>query len=74
MTKVVDAEAADMSVSQWAIAHDIPAAALQGVYWKRMNKKLSSVRSNYTPMNPQKLMKTMLPKLKSMAFKEQEKF
>ena len=72
VTKLVDAEAADVAVSEWAIAHDIPANALRGPYWKRLNKKLSSVSPSYIPMNPQKLTKTMLPKLKTMAIKEQQ--
>ena len=30
-------DAANFAVAQWAIAHDIPANALKGPYWRKMN-------------------------------------
>jgi len=67
-----EATAADIAVAQWAIAHDIPAHALSGIFWKTMNQKLSKVAPNYTPVNPQKLNKTLLPMLKEAAVKQRE--
>ena len=64
--------AADIAVAQWAIAHDIPAQALSGIFWKTMNKKLAQVAPNYTPVNPQKLNKTLLPMLKEAVVKQRE--
>ena len=71
MLKVTDGAAADFATAQWAIAHDIPANALSGIYWKNMVKKLSSVSPLYKAMNPQKLQKEMLPLLKEMAEEDQ---
>ena len=66
-----DAAAADHAVAQWAIAHGIPAAAMQGVYWKQMNKKIVNVvPASYTPMYRQKLYDKMLPELKKQAESE----
>ena len=65
--KVEAGDSADMAVAQWAIAHDIPANALSGPYWKQVNTSLSQVTPTYKPMNPQKLLKDMLPALKVMA-------
>ena len=62
-----NAAAADHAVSQWAIAHDIPANALSGPYWKEMNRKLISCKPSYKPMYRQKLYLKMLPDLKDMA-------
>ena len=62
--KVNDAAAADYAVAQWAIAHDIAPNAMQGPYWRNMNKKLSKVAPTYSPMYPQKINRDMLPKLK----------
>lgn len=73
LLKSNDCSAADLAVAQWAIAHDIPAHALRGIYWKNMSKKLAQVPSAcYTPMNPQKLHKVMLPLLKQMAGMKQK--
>ena len=44
--KVNDTAAADLSVGQWAFAHDIPANVLSGIYWKQVNSKLSQVCIN----------------------------
>ena len=73
LLKAGDCSAADFAVAQWAFAHDIPAHALQGIYWKEMTKKMAQVPSAcYSPMNPQKLQKTMLPLLKNLAEIEQK--
>ena len=72
LLKSADCSAADFAVAQWTIAHDIPANALKGVYWKNLMRKLSSVSASYKPMNPQKLQKKMLPLLKEMAEQEQK--
>ena len=71
--KLKDCDAADMAVAQWAIAHDIPANALRGVYWKQLNVKLSQVGPSYKPMNHIKLKKDLLPVLRAMAKTEQQK-
>ena len=68
--RVNDADAANYAVAQWAIAHDIPPNAMQGVFWKNMNKKLAKVAPSYTPMYPRKVFSEMLPKLKEMAKRE----
>ena len=60
-------DAANFAVAQWAIAHDIPANALKGPYWRQMNAALSRTTPSYKPMNPQKLNNDMLPVLKKMA-------
>ena len=74
MLKSHDCDVADFAVvAQWAIAHDIPANALSGIYWKNMTNSLASVSASYSPMNPQKLRKKMLPVLKEMAQTQQEK-
>lgn len=65
--KMESSEGADFAVAQWAVAHDIPANAMQGPYWKQLNVALSQVTPSYKAMNPQKLSKDMLPTLKSMA-------
>lgn len=66
-----NAAAADHAVAQWAIAHGIPANAMEGVYWKQMNRKLANVvASSYKPMYRQKLYDKMLPELKKMAEQE----
>ena len=65
--KIESSDAANYSVAQWAIAHDIPANALRGPYWKEMTTALSRVTPAYKCMNPQKLNKDMLPTLKEMA-------
>ena len=66
-----NAAAADHAVAQWAIAHGIPAHAMEGLYWKEMNKKLANVvSSSYKPMNRHKLYDKMLPQLKKMAEQE----
>lgn len=65
--KVESSDVANYAVAQWAIAHDIPANALRGPYWKEMNASLSGVTPSYKPMNPQKLHRNMLPVLKDMA-------
>ena len=70
--KVRNGTAADLAVSQWAIAHDIPMNALRGPYWNAMNTALNNVCSTYVPLYPQKL-KKMLPQLKSMAVMDQQK-
>ena len=62
-----DNAAADVAVSQWALAHDIAPHAMQGPYWKMMNKKLASVGGTYTPMYPRKMYEKMLSALKKMA-------
>ena len=62
-----EAKAADIAVAEWAIAHDIPANALSGIFWTTMNKKLAKVAPNYKPVNPQKLNKVLLPMLKEVA-------
>ena len=67
LLKTSDGESADLAVAQWAFAHDIPANALSGIYWKTMTKKLAQVSPMYKPMNPQKLQKKMLPLLLQMA-------
>lgn len=72
LLKAADCSAADFAVAQWAIAHDIPANALSGIYWKNLTKKLTSVSASYKPMNPQKLQNKMLPLLKEMAESEQK--
>ena len=66
MCKAEAAAAADIAVASWAIAHDIPANALKGVFWKNMNNKLTKVAVNYCPVNPQKLYKVLLPQLKKL--------
>lgn len=71
--KVNESEAADHAVAQWAIAHDISPNAMQGPYWKRMNRKLSKTTASYTPMYPAKLWKEMLPVLRKLADKEVER-
>ena len=71
--KVADSAAADYAVSQWAVAHDIPANALKGPYWKMLNQCIARTALSYVPMNPQKLKKTMLPMLKEQALLEQKK-
>ena len=38
-----------------------------------MNKKIAKVAPNYTPVNPQKLNKTLLPMLKEVAVKRRVK-
>ena len=68
-----DASAADYAVAQWAIAHDIPANALKGPYWKMLNQCISRTPMSYTPMNPQKLKKVMLPMLRQQAMLDSEK-
>jgi len=70
--KVNDAAAADYAVAQWAIAHDIAPNAMQGPYWRNMNKKLAKVSPSYSPMYPHKVNKGILPKLKKMATRELE--
>ena len=70
--KANDAAAADYAVAQWAIAHDIAPNAMQGPYWRNMNKKLAKVSPTYSPMYPHKVNKDMLPKLKKMATRELE--
>ena len=72
LLKAADCSAADFAVAQWAIAHDIPANALSGIYWKNLTAKLMNVSASYVPMNPQKLQRTMLPLLKEMAHAEQK--
>ena len=67
LLKASDGESADLAVAQWAFAHDIPANALSGIYWKTMTKKLAQVSPMYKPMNPQKLQKKMLPLLLQIA-------
>ena len=62
-----DNTAADIAVAQWALAHDISPNAMQGPYWKLMNKKLASVGGAYKPMYPKKIFNKMLPELKKMA-------
>lgn len=71
LLKASESSAADFATAQWAIAHDIPANALSGIYWKNLTKKLSAVSPSYKPMNPQKLKKDMVPLLKKMAEQEQ---
>lgn len=70
--KMTDNAAADCTISEWAIAHDIPPNAMSGPLWKRANKAIAKTGPNYIPMNPQKLIKVMLPKLKAMAEKESD--
>ena len=65
--KMEGRDAADYAVAQWAIAHDIPANAMRGPYWREMNAALSHVTPSYKAMNPQKLNKDMLPIIKQMA-------
>jgi len=62
--------AADIAVTQWALAHDIAPNAMQGPYWKMMNKKLASVGGTYTPMYAHKIWNKMLPELTQMAKSE----
>ena len=52
MLKSDEQMAADLACAEWAIAHDIPANALRGPYWKNLNTCLSQVKPTYTPMNP----------------------
>ena len=59
-----------VAVASWAIAHDIPAKALSGPFWKRMNNTLNKVAPTYVPVNPQKLNKKLLPILKEIAVSE----
>ena len=66
----VDVEA-DVAVAQWAIAHDIPANALKGPFWKTMNDKLSKVASTYKPVYPKKLKNILLPMLKKRVIQNQ---
>lgn len=73
IVKARNGAAADLAVSQWAIAHDIPMNALRGPYWKAMNSALNKVCSTYVPLYPQKLKKEMLPQLKSIAVMDQQK-
>ena len=68
--KVEAGLAADLAVSQWAIAHSIPPNALKGPYWKRMNQTLRQVAPNYVPMYDKKLFNDMLSQLKQMAKQE----
>ena len=72
MYKTAKGTAADLAVASWAIAHDIPANALKGPYWKQMNLKLACVQPGYTAMNPQKLNLRMLPTLKDLALVQQD--
>ena len=65
-----DSTAADVAVAQWALAHDIPPNAMQGPYWRQMNKKLAQVSPSYSPMYPRKIFSDMLPQLKSVTDKE----
>ena len=62
-----DSAAADLAVTKWAFAHNIPANTFQGPYWKRMNAKLQCVAPSYSPMHPKKLFNEMLPLLKKQA-------
>ena len=71
--KVADSSAADYAVAQWAIAHDIPANALKGPYWKMLNQSLSRTSTSYTPMNPHKLKRVILPMLRQQAMTAQKK-
>ena len=71
--RIEASDAANYAVAQWAIAHDIPANALRGPYWKEMNSAISRVTPSYKCMNPQKLNKDMLPTLKEMAEDEVNK-
>ena len=73
MCKAEAAAAADIAVASWAIAHDIPANALKGVFWKNMNNKLTKVAVNYCPVNPQKLYKVLLPQLKKLVVQRSHK-
>ena len=65
--KVDASDKANFAVAQWAIAHDIPANAMSGPYWKAMNAALTSAPPTYKPMYPQKLLNDMLPVLKKMS-------
>ena len=62
-----DAVAADLAVSKWALTHNIAPNAMQGPYWKRMNKKLARVSATYKPMYAAKLWKQMLPLMRKEA-------
>ena len=73
MFKMEASDSANYAVAQWAIAHDIPANAMRGPYWKEMNAALSRVTPSYKAMHPQKLHKDMLPVLKKMADEELDK-
>jgi len=70
--KVADSSAADYAVAQWAIAHDIPPNAMKGPYWKMLNQCLYRTTTSYTPMNPHKLKKVMLPMLRQQAVSDQK--
>lgn len=72
VTKITSDTCADVAVAQWAIAHDIPANALKGIYWKRVNKSLQKVSPGYVAMNPNKLKSTMIPVLKKMALADRD--
>lgn len=70
MLRPNDALAADLAVAKWALAHNVAPNAMKGAYWKRMNKKLSSVSPTYKPMYAAKLWKEMLPILRAQAEEE----
>ena len=60
-----DSTALDLAVTQWALAHDLPPHAMQGPYWRQLNKKLAQVSPTYSPMYPRKIFSDMMPQLKA---------